>query len=43
MISAVLHYAVWAVTLDANAEEACGPMQIEEELSLFFLIKDSNL
>lgn len=42
MFSAVLHDAVWVVSLDANAEAACGPMQTEEELSLFFLIRDSN-
>lgn len=40
--SAVLQDAVWAVSLDVNTEAACGPTQTEEELSLFFLIRDSN-
>lgn len=31
-----------AVSLDVNAEAACGPIKTEEELSLFFLIRDSN-
>lgn len=42
LFSAVLHDTVWAVSTDANAEAACGSVQTEEELSLFFLIRDSN-
>lgn len=40
--SAVLHDDVWAVHLDVNARAVCAPIQTEEGLSLFFLIRDSN-
>lgn len=40
--SAVLHDDVCAVNLDVNAGAACAPIQTEEGLSLFFLIRDSN-
>lgn len=40
--SAVLHDDVWAVSLDVNAGAACAPIQTEERLSLFFLIRDNN-
>lgn len=40
--SAVLYDHVWAVNLDINAGAAYAPTQPEEELSLFFLIRDSD-
>jgi len=39
--SAVLH-DVWAVNPDVNTGAVCAPIETEEGLILFFLIRDSN-
>lgn len=42
VFSAVLNDDVWAVNLDVNTGAVCAAIQMEEGLSPFFPIRDSN-